>query len=99
MAQGFDPYPKFDLGWFMAEIEAMVSNPEAANVGRVRGRFDLQLVIVVAEEDRHIFTDEVCIELQERVKKKSGVFAPLVYLDGSPHEQVKEAMEYADRWI
>ncbi len=80
--------------WFMKVVEGLVKHPEAANILRVRGQLDLQIVIVADKSDRGVFTDQVCLALEELLRAKTGAF-PVVYLDGAPHPKAAEALKYA----
>lgn len=94
----YDPYPVLtdaQKKWFMNIVEKMVTKPDEANVLRVKGGNDLELAIVVAKEDEHLFTREVCLALKIRVKHITGVLSPVVYLDSNPHPQAKESIEAA----
>lgn len=89
-----DPYSKFDnkqKAWFMALIEGMVSNPKSANFARVKGCLDLEVRIRVAPEDAHIFTQEVCVALEQLLGAVTDT-SPVVYLDGHPHPAAEKAI-------
>lgn len=94
-----DGYPAFkDAEWFMKVVESLVSNPTAANIARVKGGNDLEIRIYTAEEDRHVFTENVCLDLETLVSKKTGIFSPVIYLWDNPHERARRAIETAGQW-
>jgi hypothetical protein len=81
--------------WLMGIIEGLTENPMDANFKVESGRFDLEVVIVVAPTDRIVFTEEVCLALTTLLKVATGVLHPVVYLDRDPHPAAKEALDYA----
>jgi hypothetical protein len=52
------PVDKEHMQWLMARVEERCTDKERANVGRVHGRFDLEIVITVAPQDRQAINDE-----------------------------------------
>jgi hypothetical protein len=91
-----DPYTEFSTpqkNWFMAVIEGLVKNPDAANFMRVKGGNDLEIAIKVAPEDSHVFTPDVCRALKTLLILATGALAPVVYLYGNPHPEAQAAIE------
>lgn len=62
--------------WMMQQIEARCQNPDAANLLRIKGRFDLEIVIVVAPEDRCYISSEL---IGERTTSRSLPGATIRY--------------------
>ncbi len=85
--------------WFMKVVEGLVSKPKAANIKRVRGRFDLEMIIVCHPKDRHIFNIGICLALTELLKAKTGALEPIVYLEGAPHMFAAEAIFSAEHQL
>lgn len=96
-----DPYSKLDekvSEWFMAILQGMVRNSQTAKFYRIKAGLDLEIVIAVAPEDRVVFTSEVCLALTELLRVTTQV-APVVYLEGDPHPQARQALDYAIRSV
>ncbi len=93
-------FRKADRQWFVALIEGMVKNPQAANIIRVQKGIDLEVAIVVAPADQHIFTPEVCQALRVLLgatvsEHVSSAVYPVVYLHGKPHPEAKRFIKFA----
>lgn len=94
-------YIKFEYRvkkWFNDMLEGMVSNPEALNWARIKGGLDMEIFIRVAEEDKRIFTEEVCLALGTILAAALGkdfFSKPVIYLYGAPHPQAAEPIHYA----
>ena len=82
--------------WFMKLIESKVSNPDAANMLSHYGRFDLEVEIVVAPEDEHVFTARVIEDLTEQLGKATETMKPVVYLSGKPSREIEQLMYEKD---
>ena len=72
--------------WLMSQIESLVKNPELANFGIQTCRCDLEIIVTVAEEDRSAFTPEVLETLKNELSVRTGVTAPVIYLEGNEPE-------------
>lgn len=95
---GTDAYTSFDeqkSKLFMALIESMVKNPDTANFCRRHRGLGLEIGIMTAAEDEHVFTPEVCQALGTILSAMTGVTKTVVYLEGKPHPTAKEAIVYA----
>jgi hypothetical protein len=60
----FDGYPKLDeetKKWFSDIIDGMVSKPDSARPFRRKEGLDLEMVILVADEDRNISSLKRCV--------------------------------------
>ena len=69
--------------WFMAEIARMVKHLSDASFGIVTGRCDLEIVIVVAEDDKALFAEEVLSQFKQKIAAMTGVLSPVIYLQGN----------------
>ena len=74
---------------FMARVEALVSKPGKANAMIRTGSFDLEMIIRVAKEDEHVFSEEVLATLKKELADMTGVFSPVVYLEGKMPEELQ----------
>lgn len=82
--------------WFMGLIEGMVSKPEAANFATKYGRFDLEILLMVASEDEHVFDDATLKKLVAKVAKATGVLKPVIYLHDKPSREVEDLIRSKD---
>lgn len=71
------------LAWLMKKIEKRCAKPDDANLMRVKGQRDLELVIVVAPEDRPSITPCFLCKMTRKMRKRTGIFMPVIYLDGN----------------
>lgn len=71
------------LEWLMKKIEKRCVKPDDANLIRVKGQRDLELAIVVAPEDRQAITPSFLVKVTKKIKKRTGIFMPIIYLDGN----------------
>ena len=93
-----DAYTSFDAQkskLFMSLIESMVKSPDTANFCRRSRGLDLEIAIMTAAEDEHVFTPEVCQALGTILSAMTGITKTVVYLEGKPHRDAKEAIDSA----
>jgi len=76
------PVAKEHLDWLMTQVENRCTDKERANVGRIHGRFDLEIVIVVAPQDKLAITDEFLVDMKRALRERTGLLSPVIYLDG-----------------
>jgi hypothetical protein len=48
----------------MERVEERCMDKETANLLRIHGRFDLEIAIAVAHQDRHMITDEFLVDIK-----------------------------------
>ena len=84
------PIDQEHLNWLMVQIEARCKDKTAANFARIHGRFDLEIVIAVAPQDRYAITDEFIIDMKRVLRKRTGLLAPVIYLNGDEPQIVRE---------
>lgn len=78
----------------MAEIEARCTDKTTANFARVHGRFDLEIIIFVAPQDRDAIDDEFIVDMKRALRERTGLLAPVIYLDGDEPRIVREYDPY-----
>jgi len=88
------PVNKEHLQWLMEQIEARCADKERANFARIHGRFDLEIVITVAQQDRKAITDEFLVDTKRALQERTGLLAPVIYLDGYEPSIVREYDPY-----
>lgn len=88
------PVDKEHMQWLMKQVEDRCTDKERANVGRIHGRFDLEVVITVAPQDRQAITDEFLVDMKRALRERTGLLAPVVYLDGYEPPSVREYDPY-----
>jgi hypothetical protein len=88
------PVDQEHLNWLMAQIEARCTNKEQANLARIHGRFDLEIVIAVAPQDRLAIDDEFLVDMKRGMRERTGLLAPVIYLDGYEPPIVREYDPY-----
>jgi hypothetical protein len=93
-SQGLVFIDKEHLTWLMEQIEARCKNKEAANFARIHGRFDLEIVIAVAPEDKYAITDEFLVDMKRALRERTGLLAPVIYLQGCAPAIVSEYDPY-----
>lgn len=76
------PVDRAHLQWLMEQVEARCKNPGPANIYRVKGGRDLELCIAVSDVDRPAITPEFLAEMTAAMKERTGIFQPVIYLDG-----------------
>ena len=76
--------------WLMAQIEERCTDKEEANLARIHGRFDLEIVITTAPQDRLAITDEFLVDMKRAMRERTGLLAPVIYLDGYEPPIVRE---------
>ena len=67
----------------MREVEALCAHPKIANLGHVKGKCDLEVMIQVHDDDRDAFSHAVMARLEAALKKRTGVLKPVLYLIGN----------------
>ena len=70
----------------MEQVEARCADKETANL---LGRFDLEIVIVVASHDRAAITDEFLVDMKRAMRERTDL-SPVIYLDGDEPRSVRE---------
>lgn len=88
------PVEQEHLGWLMAQIEARCTDKEKANFARIHGRFDLEIVIAVAPQDKRAITDEFLVDMKRELRERTGLLSPVIYLDGYEPPIVREYDPY-----
>ena len=88
------PVDQEHLTWLMGQIEERCKNKEAANFARIHGRFDLEVVISVAPEDKYAITDEFLVDVKRALRERTGLLAPVIYLEGYEPPSVREYDHY-----
>lgn len=87
------PVDQVHLDWLMAQIENRCTDKEAANFARIHGRFDLEIVIAVAPQDKHAITDEFLVDMKRALRKRTDL-SPVIYLAGYEPAIVREYDPY-----
>jgi hypothetical protein len=82
------------LQWLMEQIEARCKNKEAANFEHIHGRFDLEISIVTAPEDRYAIDDEFLVDMKRAMRERTGLLSPVIYHDADPPQKVREYDPY-----
>lgn len=77
------PVDREHLAWLMKKIEKRCKKPDEANIARVKGQRDLEIMVSVADEDREEITTKFLRKMTERMKERTGIFAPVIYLEGN----------------
>lgn len=85
---------KEHMQWLMAQVEARCTDKERANVGRIHGRFDLEIVIAVAPQDQQAITDEFLVDMKRAMRERTGLLEPVIYLDGYEPPSVRNYDPY-----
>jgi len=88
------PVDQEHLDWLMVQIEARCKDKETANFARIHGRFDLEIVISVAPQDRQSITDEFLVDMKRALRERTGLLSPVIYLDGYEPPIVREYDPY-----
>jgi hypothetical protein len=83
-----------DGPWCRGVPSGMCTDKESANVGRIHGRFDLEIVIAVAPQDRQAINDEFLVDMKRAMRERTGLLAPVIYLDGYEPPIVREYDSY-----
>ena len=84
------PVAQEHLDWLMAQIEARCKDKETANFGRIHGRFDLEIVISVAPQDRYAIDDEFLVDMKRALRERTKLLSPVIYLEGDEPRKVRE---------
>lgn len=87
------PIDRGHMTWLMKQIEARCSNPDKANLGRIRGSLDLQLVVMTAPEDREAVDREFLVDMTKAMRERTGLES-VIYLDGDEPEIVRNPVIY-----
>lgn len=82
------------LEWLMGQIEARCTDKETANLLRVRGRFDLEIKIVVNEKDRGAINDEFLVDMKRAMRERTGLLEPVIYLADEEPKVVRDFDPY-----
>ena len=82
------------MQWLMEQVEARCKDKETANLLRIHGRFDLEIAIVVAPQDRNAITDEFLVDMKRAMRERTGKLSPVIYLDGDEPRKVREYDPY-----
>ena len=77
------------MQWLMTQIEARCKDKETANFARIHGRFDLEIVISVAAQDKHAIDDEFLVDMKRAMRERTKL-SPVIYLDGDEPRKVRE---------
>lgn len=88
------PVDQEHLDWLMAQIEERCKDKTTANFARIHGRFDLEIVISVAPTDRYAINDEFLVDMKRALRERTGLLAPVIYLDGDEPRIVREYDPY-----
>ena len=88
------PVDQEHLDWLMTQIEERCADKGQANFARIHGRFDLEIVIAVAPQDRQSITDEFLVDMKRALRERTGLLAPVIYLDGYEPPIVREYDPY-----
>ena len=88
------PVDKEHLDWLMKQIENRCTDKESANFARIHGRFDLEIVIAVAPQDRCAIDDEFLVDMKRALRERAGLLAPVIYLDGHEPPIVRDYDPY-----
>jgi hypothetical protein len=54
----------------------------------------MEIVFSIKPVSRSRFTEAVCLGLTEKVRRKTGALAPVVYEIHNPHPRAQEAIDY-----
>src|SRR5437870_1233247 len=84
------PVDREHLTWLMQQIEARCKDKDAANLLHIHGRFDLELVIVTAPQDRCAIDDEFLVDMKRAMREKTKILSPVIYLDREEPRIVRE---------
>ncbi len=76
------------MTWLMEQIDARIKNPDKSNLLRHKGRFDLELEVVVEQADRGSISREFLGEMTKEMRERTGL-SPIIYLSGDEPETVK----------
>jgi hypothetical protein len=88
------PVDQAHLDWLMKQIEDRCKDKETANFSRIHGRFDLEIVIAVAPQDHQAINDEFLVDMKRAICERTGLLAPVIYLDGYEPPIVREYDPY-----
>jgi hypothetical protein len=84
------PVDKEHMQWLMEQVEERCKDKETANLLRIHGRFDLEIAIAVASQDRDAITDEFLVDMKRAMRERTGLLSPVIYLDGDEPRKVRE---------
>ena len=84
------------MNWFVALVEGMVSKPEKVICLRVMDGHSLEIALIVASEDEHVFDPMICEMLKESISEQTGVLSPVVYLSSKPHPEAEASILAAE---
>ena len=77
------------MQWFMEQVEARCKDKETANLLRIHGRFNLEIAIVVAPQDKYAIDDEFLVDMKRAMRERTKL-SPVIYLDGDEPRIVRE---------
>jgi hypothetical protein len=77
------------MQWLMDRVEERCKDKETANLLRIHGRFDLEIAIAVAPQDRYAITDEFLVDMKRAMRKRTNL-TPVIYLHGDEPKIVRE---------
>ncbi len=78
------------MQWLMERVEERCTDKETANLLRIHGRFDLEIAIAVALQDRRMITDEFLVDMKRSMRERTKLLSPVIYLDGDEPRIVRE---------
>ena len=82
------PVDREHMQWLMARVEERCADKDTANLLRHHGRFDLEIVIVVAPKDLPAITDEFLVDMKRAMRDRTKL-SPVIYLDGDEPRVVR----------
>jgi hypothetical protein len=99
-ADGYPVFTRDDIAWFAGRVEALAGDASlVANVGRRKAGLDLELVIQPArgraDELLSHLTAAVCKQLGDEAAARTTAMAAVVYVEGHPHPDAAESLDYA----
>jgi hypothetical protein len=80
------------MQWLMERVEERCTDKETANLLRIYGRYDLEIAIVVAPQDRCLITDEFLVDMKHSMRARTRL-SPVIYLDGDEPRSVRAYAE------
>jgi hypothetical protein len=88
------PVDQEHLDWLMQQVETRCTDKERANFSRILGRFDLEIAIAVAPQDRGAIDDEFLVDMKRALRERTKLLSPVIYLDGDEPRIVREYDPY-----
>lgn len=94
-------YPSFgasDLQWFTQRVESIAGDSQLVEgIYRRKAGLELEMVLRINRKAWAKFPPRVCLQLARELGHRVGVLRPVVYLEGNPHSEAQEALDYAAR--